>query len=102
MAEQPQQQQIQIKASDEVLKGTYSNLMQVTHLSEEFILDFMNIYPFQNLGVLNARVIVSPGHLKRMVNALAENLKRYEETHGKIKEAEAPSSEVGFHSWSEP
>ncbi len=90
-------QQIQIKASDDALKGTYSNLMQVTHLSEEFVLDFMNVYPFQGLGVLSARIIVSPGHLKRMVSALSENLKRYEDTHGKIQEAEAPSSEVGFH-----
>ena len=92
-----QQQQIQIKASDEALKGFYSNLMQVSHLNEEFILDFMNVYPFQNLGTLNARVIVSPGHAKRMLAALQENLKRYEETHGKIHEAEAPSGEVGFH-----
>ena len=95
--QQPPNQQIQIKASDDALQGNYSNLMQVTHLSEEFILDFMNIYPFQNLGVLNARVIVSPGHLKRMVAALDENLKRYEETHGTIETAQAPSSEVGFH-----
>lgn len=98
MAQQQQQpQQIQIKASDEALKGHYSNLMQVAHLKEEFILDFMNIYPFQNLGVLNARIIVSPGHLKRMVNALAENLKRYEESFGKIEEADAPSEGIGFH-----
>lgn len=87
---------MQIKASDDALKGTYSNFMQVTHMSEEFVLDFMNVYPFQNIGVLNARVIVSPGHLKRMVKALEENLKRYEAAHGKIEEAEAPSDEVGF------
>jgi len=90
-------QQIQIKASDEALKGQYSNIMQVAHLKEEFILDFMNIYPYQNLGVLNARIIVSPGHLKRMVGALSENLKRYEEAFGKIEEADAPSQELGFH-----
>jgi hypothetical protein len=93
-----EQQQIQIKASDEILKGTYSNLMQVTHLSEEFILDFMNVYPPQGMGVLGARVIVSPGHLKRMINALQDNLKRYEEATGrKVEEAQAPSEEVGFH-----
>lgn len=93
-----QPQQIQIKATDQALQGHYSNIMQVAHLQEEFILDFMNIYPFQNLGVLNARIIVSPGHLKRMVNALAENLKRYEEAFGKIEAADAPGEEIGFHS----
>jgi len=34
------QQQIQIKAKDEDLKGSYSNLMQILHTKEEFILDF--------------------------------------------------------------
>ena len=96
MPNQPSQQ-IQIKATDQALQGHYSNIMQVAHLQEEFILDFMNIYPFQNLGVLNARIIVSPGHLKRMVGALAENLKRYEEVFGKITTAEAPGEELGFH-----
>ena len=91
-------QQIQIKASDDALKGSYSNMMQVTHLSEEFILDFMNIFPFQGVGVLSARVIVSPGHLKRMITALEDNLKRYEATTGKkVEVGEAPSQEVGFH-----
>jgi len=93
-----QQQQIQIKTSDEALRGHYSNIMQVAHLQEEFILDFMNIYPFQNLGILNARIIVSPGHLKRMVSALGENLKRYEESYGKIEAVESPGNEIGFHS----
>ena len=35
------QQQIQIKAKDEDLKGIYSNLMQILHTKEEFILDFL-------------------------------------------------------------
>lgn len=93
----PQQPQINIKASDEALQGKYANLMQVAHLDEEFILDFMNVYTFQGMGTLNARIIVSPGHLKRMVAALADNLKRYEATHGNIEAAAEPSTEVGFH-----
>jgi len=56
----------------------------------------MNVYPFQGIGTLNARVIVSPSHYKRMVAAMQENLKRYEETHGTIAAGDAPSAEVGF------
>lgn len=87
-------QQVQIKATDEKLKGEYSNMMQILHTKEEFVLDFLNIFP--PTGTLNSRVIVSPGHLKRMVKALAENLKKYEDQFGKIEEADAPKEEIGF------
>lgn len=92
---QPGQKQIQIKIEDPVLKGVYANAMAVSHSKEEFVLDFMNIYPHQGIGIVSSRVITSPGHLKRIISALSENLKRYESNFGKVKEAEAPS-EIGF------
>ena len=36
---------MQVKATDEVLKGVYANMVQVGHTPEEFILDFMNMFP---------------------------------------------------------
>jgi hypothetical protein len=91
---QQQQNQLQLKADDATLRGAYSNNMQVAHTKEEFIMDFMNMFP--PVATLNARVIMSPGHMKRMVAALAENIKRYEETHGVIETASAPENEMGF------
>jgi len=91
---QPNQSQVQIKATDEKLKGEYSNMMQILHTKEEFVLDFLNIFP--PTGTLNSRVIVSPGHFKRMVKAVEENLKKYESQFGKIAEADAPREEIGF------
>jgi len=94
--ESPQNtQKIQVKASDEALKGSYANAMSVTHTKEEFILDFLSLFPPQ--GIINARIIMSPGHLKRVVAALADNLKKYEDKFGKIKESEEPKgATVGF------
>jgi len=92
--EQQKPSQIQIRASDENLKGVYSNVMQVIHTQEEFILDFFNIVG--STGVLSTRVILSPGHLKRMIQALEENMKKYEGHFGKILPAEAPTEEIGF------
>ncbi len=89
------QQQMQIKISDEVLKGVYANAMQVGHTKEEFILDFMNLSPYQGVGIVNAKIIMSPGHLKRVIAALQDNLSKYENQFGKIEEADAPS-EIGF------
>ena len=78
-----------IKIGDEELKGRYSNLLRVTNTREEFILDFINLVPPQ--GAVTARVITSPGHLKRIVRALQSTLERYEKAHGAIVEAPEPS-----------
>ncbi|MFZ2187814.1 MAG: DUF3467 domain-containing protein [Candidatus Moraniibacteriota bacterium] len=94
--QQPGQSQIQIKATDEVLKGVYANAMQVLHTKQEFVLDFMNMFP--PAGTLNARVIVSPAHLKQMIRVLEGNLGKYEASFGKVEASEAPSSTIGFQS----
>ena len=91
------QQQIQIKAKDEDLKGLYSNLMQVLHTKEEFILDFFLVSP--PTGVLASRIIMSPGHVKRMMGALKDNIEKYESQFGKIEEAKSPEireNGIGF------
>ncbi|MEW6610294.1 MAG: DUF3467 domain-containing protein [Patescibacteria group bacterium] len=93
-----QPRQIQIRASDEVLRGVYANAMQVVHTKEEFMIDFLNLYPHQGLGVVNARVLTSPGHAKRIVAALADNIKKYEAQFGAIMTAAEPAEgkEMGF------
>jgi len=89
-----QSRSVKIKAKDEELKGAYSNLMQVLHTKEEFVLDFFLVTPPE--GILTSRVIMSPGHLKRMIKALEENLSKYEEKFGKIEEARVPEVPLGF------
>ena len=90
------QQQIQIKVPDDVLKGIYANAMQVTHTQEEFVLDFLNLSPHHGVGIVSSRVIISPGHLKRIIAALQDNVKKYEERFGKVAQANEPSEEIGF------
>ncbi|HYU33062.1 MAG TPA: DUF3467 domain-containing protein [Thermoanaerobaculia bacterium] len=82
-------QGVDVKISDEELKGRYSNLLRVTHTREEFILDFINLAPPQ--GIVTARVVSSPGHVKRIIQALQVNLAQYEKTYGVILEAPAPT-----------
>lgn len=83
------EREIPIKMPERVLPGVYANQMVVSHTREEFVLDFINVFPPE--GVVNARVIVSPGHLKRMIGALQENLARYESRHGTVQEAQVPN-----------
>lgn len=89
------QQNLNVKIEDSVLKGNYANNMQVSFTGEEFVLDFMNLFPPQ--GIVSNRIFMSPGHMKRMIAVLTGSLKKYEEQFGSIKEASAPSnSEIGF------
>jgi hypothetical protein len=90
-----QQQNLNVKIEDSVLKGSYANNMQVSFSGEEFILDFMNLFPPQ--GIVVSRIFLSPGHVKRMAAVLANTMKKYEEQFGAVREASAPAtSEIGF------
>lgn len=87
-------QQLQIKATDEALKGVYSNMAQIAHGPEEFVMDFANVVP--PTAQLVARVIISPSHAKRLAQALSENIKKYEEKFGTISLAVVPDQNMGF------
>lgn len=86
--------QIQVKITDEVLKGVYANMAQVAHSPEEFVVDFMNL--IGGAGIVTARIIVSPSHMKRIAAAMAENVKRYEEQFGEIKGGSDVQPHIGF------
>ena len=85
-------QKLQVKVPERILPGVYSNQMMVAHTREEFVIDFINLFPPE--GIVNARVIVSPGHLKRMIRALKDNLSRYEAKYGPIIEATPPEPDA--------
>ena len=86
---------LNVKITDDELMGRYSNLLRITHTREEFFLDFINLVPPQ--GIVTSRIITSPGHLKRILRALAANLERYEETFGTISEAPEPDGDSSVH-----
>src|SRR5688572_3709805 len=90
----PQKKQIQIKANDEKLAGQYANMMQVSHTKEEFVLDFVSLFPPS--GQLVSRILVSPAHAKRIMVALEDNIKRYESQFDKINETSDSKPAFGF------
>ncbi|MBN1585545.1 DUF3467 domain-containing protein [Candidatus Uhrbacteria bacterium] len=88
-----QGQQIQLKADDQTLKGVYANLVQINRTKEEFVLDFINLFP--PMATLNSRVIMSPGHIKRLAGVLVNLVKQHEDEHGAIEAAKQPEG-IGF------
>lgn len=79
---------IQIKFPEDLQGGVYTNNAMVAHTKDEFILDFLLVTPPQ--GSVVARVITSPGHMKRMMLAMQDNLRKYEAKFGEIKAGESP------------
>ena len=98
MEDQTKPQQVQIKADEKELLGLYANLAMIHHNAEEFTMNFIYIFPNTPQGKLVSSVILSPGHAKRLLHALAENINRYEAQFGPIREAPGPTLEpkVGF------
>jgi len=86
--------EIKINFPEKLRGGVYANNMYVAHTKEEFIMDFIMVAP--PTGTINARVVTSPGHMKRIIKALQTNVKKYEEKFGKISEAEEPKGSIGF------
>jgi len=89
----PNQQQVQLKTDDQTLKGVYANLVQINRTKEEFVLDFINLFP--PMASLNSRVIMSPGHVKRLAGLMANLIKQYEDEFGVIEESKQPEG-IGF------
>lgn len=90
------QGQQQIKLADNIPGTEYTNLMQVSSTKDEFHLIFMNA--FGPTGKVVGKIVTSPGHFKRMISAMQEQLKKYESEHGEVSESHSPagSSSIGF------
>lgn len=86
--------QVEIKIADNFPGGEYANAMSIMHNKEEFIMNFLNITAPS--GRVVAKIITTPGHLKRIIKALQENLDKYEKTFGEIKESDSPDKTIGF------
>ena len=84
------QNQINIEVPAEIADGIYSNLAVINHSVSEFVVDFINIMPGVPKAQVKARIILTPQHAKKFLRALEENIRRFEATHGSIKEYNEP------------
>lgn len=92
--QKPKKLRRQVAADEKTRRGIYSNEAIVAHGREEFTLDFCffsSMHPGQ--GQLVSRVIVSPGLAKRLLLAMQENVRRFEERFGEIEVPVIPPGE---------
>jgi hypothetical protein len=82
--EKQNEQQLNIELSEETAEGIYSNMAVITHSHSEFILDFVKIMPGVPKAKVKARIILTPQHAKRLLNALKDNIAKFEDNFGDI------------------
>lgn len=98
MADQHQKKdgKINIELDEQTAEGVYSNLAIINHSVSEFIVDFIKIMPGAPKAKVKSRIILTPQHAKRLSKALADNVKRFENAHGEIKDYEQPPVPINF------
>lgn len=81
-----------IELDDKTAEGVYANLALVNHSNSEFVLDFVSIMPGVPKARVKSRVIMSPIHVRALIQTLNDNLQRFErETFSE------PSNDVPFN-----
>ena len=88
--------QLNIELSEEVAEGIYSNLAVITHSNSEFVIDFIKMMPGVPKAKVKSRIVLTPQHAKRLMKALKDNLAKFEQEHGVIKDTDMPMLPMNF------
>ena len=88
--------QINIELDASIAEGIYSNLAIINHSVSEFVVDFVKIMPGIPKNKVKSRIILTPQHAKRFFKALIDNVKRFEQAHGEIKDYDHPPIPLNF------
>ena len=65
-------------------------MARISHAPDAFQIDFLVLHSDPPFDKLQARIILTPAHAKRLARALGENIERFERVHGEIRQHEAP------------
>ena len=90
------QNQINIELDEKTAEGTYSNLAIINHSVSEFVVDFISMMPGAPKAKVKSRIILTPQHAKKLLKALHDNINRFEQAHGTIKDYEQQSIPLNF------
>lgn len=85
------QPQLQIEIDEATARGVYTNMALIAHSETEFLLDFLFLQPQTPKTKVLSRIVTSPVHAKRFLEALRDNIAKYEARFGPIN-AGAPAA----------
>ncbi len=87
---------VNIEIDEKIAEGIYSNLAIINHSTSEFVVDFINIMPGNPKGKVKSRIILTPQHAKRLVQAMSDNIRKFEKENGEIKDHEKQPIPMNF------
>ena len=97
MSEVKEDNHINIELSEDIAEGVYANLAMIAHSNSEFVVDFIRLMPGVPKAKVKSRIILTPEHAKRLLEALQENVNKFETAFGPIKKGgETPSFPMNF------
>ncbi len=76
--------QINIELGEKEAEGIYSNLAIISHSPAEFVIDFTRILPGVPRARVHARIVMTPQHARLLLNALEDNIEKFEHQYGEI------------------
>jgi len=79
----PSQMQINIELPPD-LEAIYTNFAMIGHTPSEVIIDFVRLLPGNPRAKVQTRVLMTPMNAKLLLNALSDNLERFEAQFGPI------------------
>ena len=94
--EEEKNSEISVELSEEVAEGIYSNLAVITHSNTEFVLDFIRVMPGIPKAKVKSRIILTPEHAMRLMNAMKDNIEKFEKVNGKINTHDGPPFPMNF------
>lgn len=96
MSEEQNENKLNIELNEEVAEGTYSNLAIISHSNSEFVIDFIKVMPGMPKAKVKSRILMTPEHAKRLLNALQDNIQKFEGMHGKVKDIDSGNIPMNF------
>jgi hypothetical protein len=91
-------QQIKVELKEPEAEGIYSNWVMITYSPSEFVIDFGRILPGLPKTKVYSRIVMTPQHVKRLLDVLEKNVKAFEDKFGEIKiiATQQPGKGIGF------
>lgn len=93
-----EQKEIKIELSPEVAQGKYANLAIISHGANEFFIDMICVAPQAPQAKVQSRIVMTPENAKQLLYALQENVSKYEQTFGEIRQRRPinPNEQITF------
>ena len=85
---------LEVQMNDDIAAGQYINMVVVNHSESEFVIDCIFIQPQAPKARVQSRLITSPRHAKRLLQALQNNVDSYEKRYGSIDSVEMGTNKL--------